>query len=181
MNNKKKFIIFIVSILSVIFVIYLINKDCVYETLMERRNTKESKLVEKEFLKTMRIWHSEERSGFVDTTKSDIGPIIINSSKDKCYIFVIKFYNKYTHITNVHGIKKNNQWEFTTDGAISTLTSKFSNDRQKNYELAIKRLIKGFKDSGFINILNCDVNNKIFERFRYFEMGEPDKYELENL
>lgn len=181
MSKNTKIIIFMITTAILLTLFAFFKKDCVYNTLMDKKNSSEVKVIEKEVLNIIGIWHTEERNGFIDTSTIDIGPIIINKKGDKCYIFLIDFLKKNTMINNVHGKKIGDKWEFTTNGAISIFTSKFSNNRKENYRLSIKRIIKDFKDNGYVNSYNCEVNEKIFNRFRYFEMEDPHKYDFENL
>lgn len=170
-----------IVIFSFILGLTILKRDCVYNNLENNKKLDKYIEIETQFKETMLIWHNENRKGFIELKYIDIGPIIVNSKNNKCYIILVEYLEKMTYITMIHGRNYNNSWEFTDNGTVNTLLPKFSNNRKSNYKSSVCKIINNFRYKGYVDFFSCQINDKVFKEFFFFEMDDARKYELENL
>lgn len=180
MMLKKTVLIFgIIIVFICLYQIYgNIKVDCVYNELHNDSVDKDlKKLIKDDLHKTISKWNREGRIGFSTISESDtLSPIIINNKKNKILIFYISFFDKYTAAKQIKGIFRNGTWEFTINGTQNFMLSKYETN-EKSYQESLKKILSLYQGYGYINTSDCNFNDKLFENFNFFEMGNFGIYD----
>lgn len=172
--NKITIIIGIFLILLTVYLIFAGNSyECVYEKWHSNNidnSLKEN--INNDLIETIKKWQEEGRIRFSIIDETDtISPVIINNNKDKVMLYYFSFFDKLTDVLLIKGVQKNNKWTFTYNGTGSYKLLTYETN-EKSYKESLRKVIKGFDSQGFINSDECWFNEKLFEDFKFFEMGE---------
>lgn len=173
MNKISMMIVIFFMSLSICFIFAGNNYECVYEKWHKNNidnSVKEN--INKDLTETIEKWQEEGRIRFSKIYETDtISPVILNNSKDKAILYYISFLDKFTDVMLVKGVLRKNKWVFTYNGTVSYMLLKYDSN-EKSYKESLRKVIKGFDSQGLIDSDECWFNEKLFEDFKFFEMGE---------
>jgi len=173
MKNKIiiSILIMIVGYITTFQLIEYYKIECLYYDLHSIENNYEVQLALKKDFRIQSVkWVKNNIRNFNHISPNDsITPFIINSNNSKAIFYYVQFSETLTTFKQINSIYKDGSWQFTMNGTLNHIFSKYENNKE-SYEINFKQLLIKFYDLGYLKPLSCDLNNKIFNEFTFYSM-----------